>query len=259
MLLCLDIGNSHIFGGVFNNDTIQLTFRYSTQKPTTSDEYGLFLRSVLIENGIDPKTIEHITIASVVPHLDYTIHAACKKYFKITPTLVKPGIKTGIQLAINTPQELGADRIATAVGAIEQFPNANLVVVDLGTATTLCAITKDKSYLGGAIMPGMHTSMKALQQVAARLPFVEIITPTHTLGKTTDTNIQAGLYYSQLGGIKEMLSHLRHEAFANNPFTTIATGGFASLFEEEKVFDVIIPNLVLHGLNVIHKKNIANA
>ena len=131
MLLCLDIGNSHIFGGVFGNNTIQLTFRYSTQKPTTSDECGLFFRSVLIENNIDPRTVEHIAIASVVPHLDYTIHAACKKYFMITPLLIKPGIKTGVKLQVNSPQELGADRIATAVGAIEQFPNQNIVVIDL--------------------------------------------------------------------------------------------------------------------------------
>lgn len=254
-LLCLDIGNTHMFGGLFVNDVICLRFRYPTQHPVTSDQIGLFLKAVLRENTIDPSTIEAISISSVVPSLNYSIRSACIKYLKITPFQLKPGVKTGLQLHIKNPIELGADRIANAVGALHRFPEENLIVVDFGTATTLCAISAKTVYLGGAIMPGFKVSATALHQNTANLIPVTIIKPAQALGKCTTDHIQSGLYYGQLGAVKELIHHLSNECFPTTPPRVISTGGYAYLFKEEAVFANNLPDLALEGLRLILMKN----
>lgn len=256
MILCVDIGNSHIFGGVFADNDIKLRFRYASQHAGTSDQIGLFLKQVLKENHIDSSFIEDIAICSVVPSLDYSIVSACIKYFNINPFMLKPGTKTGLKLMIKHPAELGADRIATAIAAIEKFPDKDLLVIDFGTATTICAISAKKEYLGGIIMPGMKTAMQALYMNTAKLAAVEILKPESALGKTTQHHIQAGLYYGQLGGIKEIIKNLTTEAFAGKKPVIIGTGGFANLFEKEKIFTTIMPDLVLDGLRVALHKNV---
>jgi type III pantothenate kinase len=255
MLLAFDIGNSHLYGGVIDNKTISLRFRFSTAQIGTSDQLGLFFRDVLRENQLEPSSIKHIAMSSVVPEVDYTVTAACIKYFGIEPFLVKAGIKTGMRLSIKNPLELGADRMTTAVAAAEHFPGENIVVVDLGTATTFCAISASKEYLGGAILPGIKTSMHALAAAAAKLSTVEILRPQTALGKTTEHNVQAGIYYGHLGAMRELISRLKHETFNQQALRIIATGGFAYLFEQEQLFDVIEPDLILQGLQVLYEKN----
>jgi len=255
MILCLDIGNTHIYGGVFSSDEIKLRFRYNALHPCTSDQFGLFLRSVLSENGIDYNEIKKIALSSVVPSLDYSINAACIKYFSITPLELKPGIKTGMKLDVKNPLEIGADRIANGIAATHYFPKKNIIVVDFGTATTLCAISKNNAYLGGVIMPGLKLSMSSLCDNTAKLTTVDIIKPRHALGKSTEENIQSGLYYGQLGAVRETIYHIRNDVFQQAEPVVIATGGYAHLFEKETIFSIAQPDLVLHGLRLVLAKN----
>ncbi|EKD91572.1 MAG: hypothetical protein ACD_29C00482G0001 [uncultured bacterium] len=216
---------------------------------------GLFLKNALRENGFDPSLVKAICLSSVVPSLDYSVVSACSKYFSITPLELKPGIKTGLKLDIKNPLELGADRIANAVGALHHFPNKNLIVIDFGTATTLCAISKERAYLGGAILPGFKISMQALFQNTAKLSSVEIIKSENALGKTTITNIQSGLYYGQLGAVKEIVHRYKTHVFNNEEVIVLATGGYAHLLENENLFAMNMPDLILHGLHFIWEKN----
>lgn len=256
MILCLDVGNSHIFGGIFEGEEIKLRFRYATALVGTSDQLGIFFRQVLRENHIDHKQIQNLAICSVVPALDYSITAACLKYFDKEPFFIKAGIKTGLKLHIKNPLELGADRMATSIAATNMFPKQNIIIADYGTATTYCAISADNTYLGGVILPGLKTAMQSLHTATAKLPPVEIIKPEDTLGKTTEGNIQAGLYYGQLGAAQLILKNLTNESFAGEKPVIIGTGGFAYLFENEHLFDLIVPDLVLHGLRVALSKNL---
>lgn len=256
MILCLDVGNSHIFGGVFDGEDIQFRFRYATNMVGTSDQIGTFLRQVLRENKVDHSQIQYIVLCSVVPSLDYSITSACVKYFDKEPFLIKPGIKTGLKLDIQNPLELGADRLATSIAAADMYPKQNIIIADFGTATTYCAISADNAFLGGVILPGLRTAMQSLHSATAKLPPVEILKPEKTLGKTTEGNIQAGLYYGQLGAAITIIKNLCNEAFAGEKPVIIATGGFAYLFEDEHLFDIIVPDLVLHGLRIALAKNV---
>jgi type III pantothenate kinase len=255
MILCLDVGNSHIFGGVFSKDDIQLRFRYNTKETMTSDQLGLFLRNVLKENSIDPSKINAISISSVVPSIDYSLRSACIKYFKQEPFFLQPSVQTGLNLQLDNPSELGGDRIANAIAAVHFFPNQNLVLIDLGTATTFSPISAQKAFLGGAIMPGMKLSMNALQAGTAKLFPVEILKPSRIVGKNTAENIQSGLYFGQLSAIKEISKNMIQEVFQGGEATVIGTGGFSYLFQEEHCFDYIVPDLVLHGLKLALDKS----
>lgn len=250
MLLCLDVGNSHIYGGVLNQDNeIILRFRHESSASCSSDQLGVFLKSVLRENQLDDNNIDAIAVCSVVPNLEYSLRAACKKYFSLTPFMLQAGVKTGLRINYRNPQEVGADRIANAMASIKRYPNQNLIIVDLGTATTICVVTADKNYLGGIILPGMKVSMMCLQQSTAKLPTVEILKPKSCVGRSTVEGIQSGLYYSQLAVIKEVTRMISINEFHNQDYTVIGTGGFSHLFESESVFAVIHPDLVLEGLH----------
>lgn len=255
MILCLDVGNSQIYGGVFDNEKLLLTFRHDTRQASTSDQFGIFLKSVLRENGIDSQQVDHIAICSVVPSVDYSLRAACIKYFDLEPFMLQAGVKTGLKIKYRNTLELGADRIANAIAGMGMFPNKNLIIVDLGTATTYCAISADKEYLGGVIMPGMRLSMNALQTGTAKLFPVEIIQPEFTIGKTTEENIQSGLYYGQLGAMKILIERIKKENFNGKQPIIIGTGGFSHLFVNQNYFDAHIPDLVLHGLRFLLQLN----
>jgi type III pantothenate kinase len=255
MILCLDLGNTHIFGGVFQDEAMLITFRYASNQVGTSDQYGLFLKNVLRENAIDPAAIKHIVLSSVVTSLDYSIISACIKYFTIQPIILRPGIKTGLKLSVKNPLEVGADRIANAIAAVAHFPNRNILVWDFGTASTCTAISANKEYLGGAILPGLRIAMQSLHLNTNRLFPVEIITPEQTLGKSTEHNIQSGIYFGHLGAVKEITANLTREVFSHMPPVIIGTGGFAPLFRDERIFDTMIPDLILHGLRLVLEKN----
>lgn len=247
MLLCLDIGNSQIHGGVFDGG-LRVQFRKTTHPLGSSDEFGVFFTAVLRENGVDPRAVKRVAICSVVPPALYPIRSACLKYFHCEPFVLQAGVKTGLKVRYRNPHEVGADRIAGAIGATLRRPAANVIVVDCGTATTLEVVTADAEYLGGAILPGVGISIETLAGRTAKLPTVELTRPTVALGRSTIESIQSGVYHGHVGAIRQLLAELSREAFPGQRPYIIGTGGFARLLEPEKLFDEIVPELVLLGL-----------
>lgn len=248
MLLTLDVGNSQIHGGVFDGDTLRVQFRKTTHPIGSSDETGVFLRAVLRENQLDPAAVKRVAICSVVPPVAYPLRAACVKYFNCEPFLLQAGVKTGLKIKYRNPAEVGADRVANAIAATQRRPGANCLVVDCGTATTFDVVTAGGDYLGGAILPGLGISAEMLSSRTARLPSVEISRPEGALGRSTVESIQAGLYHGHVGAIRNLLSVLTIEAFNGERPHVIGTGGFARMFENEGLFEEIVPELVLFGL-----------
>ena len=255
MLLCLDVGNSQIYGGLFEDGLLRVQFRRTSQLRSSSDELGVFFRSVLRENNVNPDEISRVAICCVVPDLLYSLRACCQKYFGLDPLVLRPGIRTGLKIAYRDPKEVGADRIADAVGAVTMFPDRNLIVADFGTATTICAITRDKEFLGGNIIPGVRLSMEALEERTAQLPAVEILPPRTALGRSTVESIQSGLYWSNVGMVRELIGRITAEEFSDEAPVVIGTGGFAQLFNREELFDHVVPDLILAGLQEIVRLN----
>lgn len=258
MILCLDVGNTQLYGGVFDQNKLLLRFRYDSKSAYSSDQHGVFLKGILRENLIDPEKIKHIAICSVVPNVDYSLRAACIKYFSIPPFFLQANSQTGLLIKEYNASELGADRIANAIGGVAAFPSRNLIIVDFGTATTICAISANKEYLGGVILAGIQLSMHALQSNTAKLFPVEIIQVNEVIGHNTRESLQSGLYFSQLATVKEITQHICKNEFSSDPPVIIGTGGFAHLFEKQNLFTVILPDLVLQGLNLALTTNVLN-
>ena len=248
MLLCLDIGNTQIHGGVYDGDALRCQFRKSTQPLGSTDELGIFFVSVLRENGVDPRSVGRLAVCSVVPAALHSIRGACKQYFGHEPFVLQAGVRTGLKVRYRNPLEVGADRIAGAIAAAQRLPAANLIVVDCGTATTFDVITAGGEYLGGVILPGMGVSAETLASRTAKLPRVEIARPESILGRSTVESIQSGLYHGHSGAIRHIVAGLTAEVFAGQKPHVIGTGGFARMFEEEGLFDEFVPELVLLGL-----------
>jgi len=255
MILALDVGNTQIYGGVFEKEKMLLSFRRNSKQGSSSDEVGIFLRTVLRENDIDPSMIKQIAFCSVVPDVIYSLRGACRKYFDINPFILQVGVKTGLKIKYRNPVEVGADRIANSIAATHLYPNKNLIIVDLGTATTFCAVSKDKDYLGGSIVAGLRLSMESLEAKTSKLPSVEIVAMNEALGRSTIESLQSGLYFGHIGTIKEISDRISKECFDGDKPFIIGTGGFANLFEKEKIFDVVVSDLVLKGLLFSLKMN----
>ena len=248
MLLCLDVGNSQILGGVYDGVDLKATFRRASSIRASSDEFGIFFRTVLRENLIDPEAIDMAGICSVVPDVVHSLRNCFRKYFRFEPFVLQPGVKTGLKIQYRNPLEVGADKIANALGGMTRFPGRNLLIVDFGTATTLCAITKNKEYLGGVITPGIHSSMAMLESKTARLPAVEIVKPAEVLGRSSVESIQSGLYHGALATVRWLTKSITDEQFANDRPVVLGTGGYGRLFAQEHLFDAFVPELPLIGL-----------
>lgn len=258
MILCLDIGNTHIFGGVFEGDQLKLSFRGASKTGASSDEHGLFFRGVVRENGIDPDEIDNVAICSVVPEMLYAVTASCNKYFSVEPFVLRAGARTGLKILYRDTREVGSDRIANAIAATRMFPERNLLVIDLGTATTVCAVNASKEYMGGVIMPGLKMSMQALERGTSKLGSVEIVNTSKKLGQSTAGSIQTGLYRGHLGALREITQGITQSHFSREEPLTIATGGFARLFENTGLYDQMVPDLVLRGLLMALVMNLEN-
>lgn len=255
MIMCLDVGNSQIYGGIFKDNQLLLQFRRHSRGGSSSDEYGIFLRSVLRENDINPESIERIAVCTVVPEVIHSLKNCCLKYFSRSPFILQAGVKTGLKIGYRNPIEVGADRIANAVAACHLFPHQNLIIIDFGTATTFCAVSATRQYMGGVILAGLRISMEALESRTSKLPSVEIVRSHRALGRSTVESIQSGLYFGTIGMVQHIVHRLREEAFAGETTRVIGTGGLSSLFENENIFDVIVPELVLSGLNIALNMN----
>ena len=248
MILTIDVGNTSTACGLFEDDECVLRFRRATDINSSSDEIGIFLRSALRENGYDWQKIQKIGCCSVVPAVNHSLSRACVKYLGHEPLFIQAGIKTGLKLRYSNPKEIGADLIAAAMGAVAEYPDKNLIIIDMGTAITAELVSKNKEFLGGIIMPGLKISVDALAGGTANLTSVEIMKPEHVYGSSTTEAIQAGLYYGTAGAVKEFCYLFKKNVFHGEDTVIIGTGGFARSFEDYKLFDEIVPGLVLNGV-----------
>lgn len=255
MRLCVDIGNSQIYVGLFRGDSLVLRFRRVTERGASSDELGLFFRHAVRENGFEPADINALGFCSVVPDLNHAMVNASRRYFNIEPFVLRAGVKTGLKIRYKNPAEVGADRIAGAVGGVRRYPGQDIIIIDFGTATTIEAVTADRDYLGGAIVPGLGISMRALEQNTARLPKVEIVRLDRACGRSTVESIQSGLYWGHLGLIRELRDRIARECFGDANPVVIATGGFSGLLAGVGLFQDIHPDLVLEGIKIAQELN----
>lgn len=249
MILTLDVGNGEIFGGVFHEGALTIRFRTLSGTPTSSDDLGLFLRAVIRENGGDPSSITQIALCSVVPDLVYSLRSCCRKYFGLDPFVLQAGARTGLKIRYRNPLDVGADRIANAIGATRLYPQRHLIIANLGAVTTIDVVRADRDFLGGVILPGLRMSMEALGHNTARLPSVEIVPAAELVGRSTTECIQAGLYFGTRAAIQGLTREMREQALGDEPAVVIGTGGFSRLFERERLFDAVLPDLVLVGLD----------
>jgi type III pantothenate kinase len=264
MLLVLDVGNTNTVLGVYETGVpgfaakkspphLLAHWRVATVMTHTVDEYGVLFRNLFAIGKVEAADVRGIIISSVVPPMDSTLREVCERYFHLKPLFVEPGIKTGMPVLYDNPQEVGADRIVNGVAAFEKF-GGPCVVVDLGTATTFDAISRKGEYLGGVISPGIGISARALFEHTARLPFVDIKKPSKVIGTNTVGSIQAGLFFGYLGLVDGILERLIGELGTDTK--VVATGGLASLIgDNSKYIKNIDDLLTLDGLRIIWDRN----
>ena len=253
MLLTIDVGNTNTVIGLFEKRTLVKSWRLTTIPRQTADEYGILFRNLFMPAGYRASQVSDAIISCVVPPLQETLKAMCQDYFNINALIVGPGVKTGVALKVDHPQEVGADRIVNAVAGFQIY-GGPAIVVDFGTATTFDPISASGAFLGGAIAPGVTISAQALYEAAAKLPRVEIARPKQVIGKNTVENIQSGLFYGYVGLVDGILSAMSEE-MGNGP-TIIATGGLGAIFQKaSKWITIYDDDLTLKGLQMLHEKN----
>lgn len=253
MLLVIDIGNTNIVFGVYGDGNLINHWRLSTAIQKTIDEYAILLNSLLYMNKIKLNEIDSAIISCVVPPLLIPFEIICKKYMRIKPIVVEPGIKTGMPILYENPQEVGADRIVNAVAGFEKY-RKSLILVDFGTATTFDYITSKGEYAGGAIAPGITISLEALFEKASKLPRVELIRPKGIVGRNTVHAMQAGTTFGYVSLVDGIVNKMKEEV-RSDPYV-IATGGLANfIYRESTTINEVDEFLTLKGLKILHEKN----
>lgn len=253
MLLAIDVGNTNITLGVFDGDTLKGTYRMTTKTERTSDEFGIFIRSLLSRNDIHEPDITDAIICSVVPKSMHSLLSGIIKYFHITPLVVEAGVKTGIKVVTANPQQIGADRIVDAVGAYEKY-GGPVLVLDFGTATTYDLIGEKGTFEAGVTAPGLRISAKALWEDAAKLPEIEIRKPDSILAKDTVTSMQAGLVFGQIGQTEYIIREMIRESGYEN-VKVVATGGLGRLISDATdAIQIYDADLTLDGMRRIYAK-----
>lgn len=253
MIFVLDVGNTQTTVALYQGKKLRHSWRLSTARHRTPDEWGTLLQSLFHLQDISLSEVEGIVISSVVPPADWPMRQMSKRYFKLEPLFVAPGIKTGIHVLYDNPAEVGADRIVNAVAAYARHESP-AIVVDFGTATTFDMLGEGGNYLGGVIAPGLGISAEALFEKAAKLPKVEIARPKKVIGKSTVASMQSGLYWGYVGLIEGILKRMKKEFGPVK--TVIATGGLAAVLARDcPSIDTVDENLTLEGLRLLWEKN----
>ena len=264
-LLTLSVGNTSLFGGIFSDGKLGATFRTEVGRVIpnpplghrTSDQPRPTRR--IKDNppylGAVRGTIDRIVLCSVVPSLTAPLVRALRERHGIDPAVLTTNADHGLKIGYARPQSLGTDRLAAALGAKTLFPGTHVIVVDCGTATTVTALHRNGTLLGGAIFPGLALWPEMLAARTAQLPLADLRRPKKALGRSTEAGIAAGIFHGHAGAIRELVTRVRREAFGRAPVIVVGTGGHAWRFKPEKIFDALEPALVLHGLSAFAEQS----
>ncbi|MBT1166511.1 type III pantothenate kinase [Bifidobacterium simiarum] len=252
MLIAVDIGNTNIVIGFIDGDDIVGTYRLTTSTRRTSDEYAMMLATFMGMSHIEPKDVDDVIISSVVPKVMYAFRSSIKKFLDLEPIIVGPGVKCGINVRVDDPKTVGADRIADCAGAYYLY-GGPVLVIDFGTATTYDYVDDTGTFCAGVISTGLESGASSLWSHTAQLPEVEITKPDTILATGTKTAMQAGLYYQYLGGVEYTINRFRKEI--GHDFKVVATGGLGNVFYgDTDSIDVYDRQLIFKGLAIIYAK-----
>ena len=253
MILAIDIGNTNIVIGCCDDEKIYFIERLSTNIPKTELEYAISFKNVLEIYGIDPAQIEGGIISSVVPPITNIVRSSAEKVLGKPVKIVGPGVKTGLNILMDNPAQVGSDRIVNAVAAINEYP-VPLIIIDMGTATTFCVVDDKKNYIGGMILPGVRISLDALTSRTSQLSRISIEAPKKTLGKNTIDCMKSGIIHGNAACIDGMVQRIEKEL--GQKATVLATGGLAKKIVPYCEQDIVIDDeLLLKGLRLIYNKN----
>lgn len=253
MLLVVDLGNTNVVLGLYEGENLVQTFRVATVRSRTEDEYAVLLQQLFSLRQLSSRSVTAAIIASVVPQLTDVMVSAIRQAVGREPMLVGPGIKTGMPVLYDNPQDVGADRIVDAVAAYARY-QTGIIIVDFGTATTFNCVSPKGEYLGGVIVPGVKVSLEGLMQSAAKLRPVELTAPPHVLGRNTTHAIQSGAIHGYAALVDGLVERLQDEL--GFPCKVVATGGLSSLIgKHTKRIEELDPNLTLEGLRILYERN----
>ncbi len=254
MLLAINVGNTNIRFGIYNERKLIAHWKLATNRGWTADEFGMYFVNFFNYEKLNISDVEAVIISSVVPPIMFSFEHAIERYMKRDPIIIGPGIKTGINIKYENPRELGADRIVNAVAAYEIY-GGPAIVVDFGTATTFNAISSKGEFLGGAICPGILISAEALYQRTAKLPRIDLAKHEVVIGRNTAVSMQSGVFHGYVGQVNHLVHKIKQEMKEEN-IKVIATGGLAKFIapETESIGEVN-GRLVLEGLRIIYEKN----
>ena len=253
MLLAIDIGNTNIVIGCIKDDEIVFKARIATDRTRTSDQYGVEIKNMLEAFGVSREDIEDCIIASVVPPVFNSVQTGVLKVIGKQPLVVGPGLKTGLNIHVDLPSQVGSDLIVAAVAALAEYP-APLVLIDLGTATTIEVIEPENVFIGGLIFPGVMVSLDSLSSHAAQLPGISLDKPKKVIGKNTVDCMRSGMMYGTAAMLDGLIDRIAEEL--GHKSTIIATGGLAQFVIPLCKHEIILEKeLLLKGLNIIYKKN----
>ena len=253
MVLAIDIGNSNIVVGCFDNGQVRLLERLSTNRSATALEYAVLIRAVLELGGLSAKDFDGGIVCSVVPAVTHRLRDAVEKITGKQPLVVGPGLKTGLSIRLDNPAQLGSDRVADAVGAITHYP-CPLIIIDMGTATTISVVDENQNFIGGMIMPGLMVSRDAMSAKAAQLPQISLEAPKKTIGRNTVDCMRSGIIYGTASTIDGAIRHIEEEL--GQSCTVVSTGGLSALVTPHCKRKVIQDSdLLLKGMMILYRKN----
>jgi type III pantothenate kinase len=252
MLLVIEVGNTNTKIGVYDGPRLLVSWRLTSRREQTADEYGMFIETLLRTRGLTPASIGGVAISNVVPPVQQTLEWMCEKYFAVTPLTVEPGVNTPIPLNVDNPREVGADRVVKAIAAIALY-GPPLIVVDFGTATTFDCINARGEFIGGAIAPGIATAADALLNRAARLFRVELVRPKDAIGRNTVHNVQSGVVYGWAGLVDGIVERMKAEM--DGTPRVVATGGHAGLIVNvARSIQDVHEHLAFEGLRLLWER-----